>query len=331
MLRQIRHLFVTVKAMSRLSAYPIFIAVYEEQRLHKAARRLCVTPSAVSHALRDFEDRLGFRLFERTSEGMMPTALGRMLYEKTRPLIAALDSAERELLAQATTHQTELIFASIHTFIKEFFVPVLQRMPQEQRPATVRLLTCSMKQTVDAVAEGKALVGSCMLPLADPERFYVVPLTSIGEFFVVSEALYEQYQRERNDPDLPWSLQEIVQRPLITLPRDSASFAGYKHYFSQYGLALEPSYEVHQEDLGFDLAARGLGIFIGFDPVLFHHSELRVIRCRSQLPARELVLFCCKEKANEHTKRLMQEMAWHFADVIRDLKRYGCSQAGSGS
>ena len=41
--------------MARLSAYPVFLAVYEERRLVKAAERLCVTPSAVSHALRDFE------------------------------------------------------------------------------------------------------------------------------------------------------------------------------------------------------------------------------------------------------------------------------------
>lgn len=59
--------------MARLSAYPVFLAVYEERRLVKAAERLCVTPSAVSHALRDFEQSLGTKLFERTSEGVQPT------------------------------------------------------------------------------------------------------------------------------------------------------------------------------------------------------------------------------------------------------------------
>lgn len=49
--------------MARLSAYPVFLAVYEERRLVKAAERLCVTPSAVSHALRDFEQSLGTKLF----------------------------------------------------------------------------------------------------------------------------------------------------------------------------------------------------------------------------------------------------------------------------
>ena len=245
------------------------------------------------------------------------------MYEKIRPLITALESAERELLAQAAEPGSTLIFASNHTFIKEFFVPVLQRLPQAMRPTSVRLLTCSMNATVEAVADDKALIGSCMLPLAAPERFYVVPLITVGEYFVVSGALYEQYQSKRDNPEAPWTLEEIVRCPLITLPRDSASFAGYVRYFSQYGLRLEPSYEVHQEDLGFDLAGRGLGVFIGFDPVLFRHPEVRVIDCRCTLPARELVLFCRKERAGEQTKRLMQEIAGLFAERTRRAGRFG--------
>ena len=82
--------------MARLSAYPVFLAVYEERRLVKASERLCVTPSAVSHALRDFEQSLGTKLFERTSEGVQPTTAGQRLYAKVKPLVVGIEAAERE-------------------------------------------------------------------------------------------------------------------------------------------------------------------------------------------------------------------------------------------
>ncbi len=106
--------------MARLSAYPVFLAVYEERRLVKAAERLCVTPSAVSHALRDFEQSLGTKLFERTSEGVQPTTAGQRLYAKVKPLVVGIEAAERELMSATTPEQTDFAFASIRTFIKAF-------------------------------------------------------------------------------------------------------------------------------------------------------------------------------------------------------------------
>lgn len=157
--------------MARLSAYPVFLAVYEERRLVKAAERLCVTPSAVSHALRDFEQSLGTKLFERTSEGVQPTTAGQRLYAKVKPLVVGIEAAERELRSETAPEQTDFAFASIHTFIKAFFVPILERMQKDYEPMKVRFLTRSMAGTVKAVANDEALIGSTMLPLERPERF----------------------------------------------------------------------------------------------------------------------------------------------------------------
>ena len=280
----------------------------------KAAERLCVTPSAVSHALRDFERSLGVKLFERTSEGLQPTASGKQLYAKVKPHLVVIEAAERELISGTAAEQTDFAFASIHTFIKAFFVPILERMQKDDEPVKVRFLTRS-------VADDEALIGSTMLPLERPERFYVVPLTAIQEYFVVSPGYFVELQATREHSQEPWSLEEILQQPLITLPRDSVSFAGYNRYFHQYGLHIEPRYEVHQEDLGFDLAGRGLGIFIGFEPALFGHPELKILSCRSTLPARKLVLFCRKERADEATRRLMDRMACEFVALLRSMEK----------
>ena len=307
--------------MSRLSAYPVFHAVFEERRLAKAAQRLCVTPTAVSHSLRDFEQRLCVKLFERTPQGLVPTPRARRLYGKTKPLFDAVRDTEEALLQEKVGQSEGFALASVHTFIRFFFVPVVGELSEALAPAKIRFLTRSMRETAEAVAQGEALVGGTMLPIAAPERFFVMPLTPLPEYFLASSAFLQAAQQRRRAPGSPWTLEEIVREPLITLQRDSVSFAGYSRYFEQYGLHIEPRYEVLQEDLGFDLAARGLGVFIGFDPRLFGFDGLEMLDCRQRLPARDLVLICRREKADAKTRRLMEAMAARVMDLIRRAEK----------
>jgi LysR family transcriptional regulator for metE and metH len=63
----------------------------------RAAHQLHLTQSALSHQLRDIEDRLGRRLFERESKLMRPTPAGQHLLETARRVLADLERTEQEL------------------------------------------------------------------------------------------------------------------------------------------------------------------------------------------------------------------------------------------
>lgn len=56
-----------------LNLLVVFSAVYEEQHVGRAARRLKLTPSAISHAVRRLRDVLNDPLFVRTPRGVVPT------------------------------------------------------------------------------------------------------------------------------------------------------------------------------------------------------------------------------------------------------------------
>lgn len=51
----------------------IFLGVYDQKSLSKAAAKLCVTTSAASQSLKELERILGTELFERKSNGLFPT------------------------------------------------------------------------------------------------------------------------------------------------------------------------------------------------------------------------------------------------------------------
>jgi DNA-binding transcriptional LysR family regulator len=71
-----------------------FVVVAEEGSFTRAAARLDVSQSALSHALRKLEARLGIRLLTRTTRSVSTTEAGERLLDAVRP---ALHSIDRQL------------------------------------------------------------------------------------------------------------------------------------------------------------------------------------------------------------------------------------------
>lgn len=63
-----------------------FIAVAREKSFTKAAAGLGVSPSALSHTIRNLEERLGVRLLARTTRNVAPTEAGERLLQSVAPL-----------------------------------------------------------------------------------------------------------------------------------------------------------------------------------------------------------------------------------------------------
>src|SRR3954447_17169033 len=73
-----------------------FVAVAREGSFTKAAAKLGVSQSALSHTIRGLEERLGLRLLTRTTRSVAPTGAGERLLLSIGP---RLDEIESELAA----------------------------------------------------------------------------------------------------------------------------------------------------------------------------------------------------------------------------------------
>ncbi|HEY8009916.1 MAG TPA: LysR family transcriptional regulator [Rudaea sp.] len=73
--------------MSRenVSDLPVFLAVAREHSFTKAAAKLGVSQSALSHTIRGLEARLGLRLLNRTTRSVAPTEVGERLLRSVAP------------------------------------------------------------------------------------------------------------------------------------------------------------------------------------------------------------------------------------------------------
>jgi DNA-binding transcriptional LysR family regulator len=62
-----------------------FLAVGRERSFTKAAAKLGVSQSALSHTIRELEARLGVRLLTRTTRSVSPTEAGERLIQNIGP------------------------------------------------------------------------------------------------------------------------------------------------------------------------------------------------------------------------------------------------------
>ncbi|WP_372394729.1 LysR family transcriptional regulator [Azospirillum sp. HJ39] len=70
-----------------------FVTVCEERAFGRAARRLAMSPSALSRTVRSLESRLGVRLLNRTTRSVGLTEAGRVLYDRITPMMTGMDEA----------------------------------------------------------------------------------------------------------------------------------------------------------------------------------------------------------------------------------------------
>src|SRR5882762_2618842 len=82
-----------------LNILAAFLTVAEERSFTRAAKRIGVTPSAISHAIRGLEETIGVRLLSRTTRSVAPTDAGEQLLARLRPALVDI----REAVDQVTS------------------------------------------------------------------------------------------------------------------------------------------------------------------------------------------------------------------------------------
>src|ERR1700722_8985197 len=80
-----------------LSGLPVLAAVVESRSFVHAGEALGLTQSGVSRAIQRLEDRLGIRLFERTSKMVRLTEDGKRFCEEALPLLAQLEEMAEDV------------------------------------------------------------------------------------------------------------------------------------------------------------------------------------------------------------------------------------------
>jgi DNA-binding transcriptional LysR family regulator len=119
--------------MDRLHLMTVFVAVAEEESFAAGARRLGMSPPAVTRAISALEDRLGVKLLNRTTRYVRVTDAGHRYLDDARRIIGELDEADEAAAGINGEPRGHLAVTAPVMFGRLFVIPgivdYLQRYP----------------------------------------------------------------------------------------------------------------------------------------------------------------------------------------------------------
>jgi LysR family glycine cleavage system transcriptional activator len=173
-----------------------------------AASQLFLTPSAVSHQIKQLEAQLGFSLFKRATRSIELTATGKQFYHAVNPIIHQLESTISEF---THTQKNQTIVISLPEFFaSELFIPRLREWSEKYPTINLQLETVKSGSEPSQIADL-----SIVLTNGKPNASIVHELFPIRYVPACSKKLYKKIKSSgfaalKNTPLLlhsarPWS------------------------------------------------------------------------------------------------------------------------------
>ena len=138
--------------MDRLHELEVLIAVADAGSFAKAGNRLRLSPPAVTRAVAALEERLGTRVFHRTTRSLTITDVGQRFLDSARRILTDLDMAEREAAGETATPQGHLTVTASVTFGRSALAPVVPGFLARHPKVTASVLL--LDRVANLVEEG---------------------------------------------------------------------------------------------------------------------------------------------------------------------------------
>ena len=192
---------------TQLSTIATFCKAAELSSFTAAAQALGFTPAAVSRGVGRLEERLGLKLFRRTTRSMQLTDDGRLYYEQCRAALGQIDDAEKAITGQQSEPRGLLRVSAPSTYAHYRLLP---RLPEFQRRYPLIELEINVSnRNIDFVDEGYDIA----VRLGEPPDSRLVARkledTAVGVYANPS------YLKARGAPQSLPALQDPAQHTLL--------------------------------------------------------------------------------------------------------------------
>lgn len=279
----------------------LLLAVAETGSFTAAAGRLGSSQSAVSHAVRAAERRIGAVLFERGRHGARPTPAGERAVIHARRILRQYELLVSESRgAAAGTVDGPLRIAAFHSAAVHLLSPALERLTARHPGVVPQVLIVRElgRGTAGEVADGRAdLAIATLAEDAEPE---------LG--LIAGELLREPYYVVR-----PKGLADLGSLPLIDWAENCSSYT--RSWWARQDWLPRNRMDVADDGLVLSLVARGVGFAILPRLTLGdeHPSGVEVLPLGPEPPTRRIVSVTARATSGALAVR----------ELIRELRSQG--------
>ncbi len=236
--------------MDRFSQMAVFQAVAEEEGFSAAARRLKMSPPAVTRAVAGLEDRLGVRLLERTTRHVRATEAGLRYLEDARKILAEVETAEEAAAGINAEPRGHLRITAPVMFGRLYVMPSITRFLDSYPEVTIDAVF--LDRVVNLMEEGID-IGVRIGELQD-SSYRALKVGQVRQVLVASPAYLKKY-------GIPRTPEELKQHRLIASSAGDFSEAWRFHHKSgDSSVRVKPRLRVATNDSAIAATESGFGI-----------------------------------------------------------------------
>jgi DNA-binding transcriptional LysR family regulator len=227
-------------------------AVMKRRTTTGAAHELGMSQPAVSNAIKNAEDQLGFLLFDRVNNRLIPTREAETLFAESETLFRHYEALRRKT-AQLASGRIGQVSIVITAELSDSLVPgVLQRFLASHTDAHVSIDVVSLEGVLQGIEADVADVGFAMAPHNRPGLVYE-PMQDVP-MVCICPAGHEL-------TTLPFvSPLDLQDKRLIMAPTTGRLHAMVQDAFSRASARFAPQIEIRFMNIAARCVAKGLGV-----------------------------------------------------------------------
>lgn len=230
------------------------VAVAETESFTRAAERLGVTQSAVSHSIRALENLLETQLIERSGKRIALKQEGVVLLRRFRHALQELESASEDLAMLKRWGQGRLRIGATHTLCNYVIPQVLSEFKKLYPRCEIHI------QSGDT--------SELMRNLEDSDIDLVLGISGRGPTWTRFEKVFVDEMIFVVAPDHPWAglehvpMNEVENQSFLVYARASETYRLLKESFENAGGRLRPGLSLGDMGAIKEMAKQGIGVGI---------------------------------------------------------------------
>ena len=230
------------------------IAVADTESFTKAAERLGVTQSAVSHSIRALETQLDSKLVERAGKRVALSQNGTILLRRFRAAVAQLEKAREDLALLKRWGQGRLRVGATHTLCTYLLPTVMQEFRQLYPRCEIHIESGDTSELIELLDQS--------------EIDLVFGMGGREPAWTRFDGIFEDELVFIVSPDHPWAkqgnleMEEVEKESFLVYARASETYRFLKSTFEEAGFRLRPSLSLGDMGAIKEMAKVGVGVGI---------------------------------------------------------------------
>lgn len=296
----------------RLSQLQLVCLLSETGSMRTASERLHLSAPALSKSLREVESMAGASLFERSAQGMKPTASGEAFIRHARGILQRVPALGETANAQGIGVRTTFRLGTAPFIAWKMLPPALLEMAGHADLPRFHLVESRIVPLAEQLVNGEL---DAVLTLFTPEAIEVFGNTALALEQVRSERLFVVTAKGDRDAGRGATWKKLANRDWILPPASyTARILVQRAYLAAGLLPPEPHIESIDIPAMLALVKAGLGITPAFESTVREDlaaGTLRRVRMEEELPAVPIGLAYRKAASDASTIAALRDALKH--------------------